>query len=156
MGEPSLKPERQWAELLGTLGIIASLIFVGLELRQNTLATTSETINGLRDGATTFSLTLASDPELALLHQRWTQGETDFTEVETARIGGVVFAFLRTIEAAYLQTALGIVGDDVLRGYGISSSPTVQNDNFRALWPTIRHRFNPEFVADFEELNDLR
>ena len=37
MAEASPTPKRQWAELLGTLGIIASLIFVGLELRQNTL-----------------------------------------------------------------------------------------------------------------------
>ena len=68
----------------------------------------------------------------------------------------MVFAFLRTIEAAYLQTTLGVVGDDVLRAYGISFSPTVDNENFRAFWPEHRHRFNPGFVAEFEELNGLR
>lgn len=56
---------RRIAELVGLIGVIASLIFVGVEIRQNSIATRAATDAGVADGFRELNLVVASSPELA-------------------------------------------------------------------------------------------
>ena len=53
------------AEIIGLVGVIGSLIFVGLEIRQSAVATQSATDAAVADGFREMNLTMASSPELA-------------------------------------------------------------------------------------------
>jgi hypothetical protein len=56
---------RRIAELLGLLGVIASIIFVGVEIRQNSVATRAATDAAVSDAFRELNLVLASSPDLA-------------------------------------------------------------------------------------------
>ncbi len=53
------------AEVIGLVGIVGSLVFVGLEVRQNSVATRASTNAGVADAFRELNLVLASSPELA-------------------------------------------------------------------------------------------
>ena len=86
---------RGLVELIGIVAVVASLIFVGLEIRQNAAATRGATQQQLVTGARNVTLTLADNPELAALDVRaytMVRGESHedlsaFSEVERNRLG---------------------------------------------------------------------
>ena len=55
----------QIVELIGLLGVMASLIFVGIEVRQNSVATRAATDAAVADGFRELNLVMASSPDLA-------------------------------------------------------------------------------------------
>ena len=54
-----------WIQAVGILALVASLIFVGIEVRQNSIATRSATNAAAKDAFREFNLVIASSPELA-------------------------------------------------------------------------------------------
>ena len=54
-----------WVQGVGLFALVASLIFVGIEVRQNSIATRSATNASVKDSFREFNLVLASSPELA-------------------------------------------------------------------------------------------
>jgi hypothetical protein len=53
------------AEAIGLMGIVASLVFVGLEVRQNSVATRASTNAAVADAFIELNLVLASSPDLS-------------------------------------------------------------------------------------------
>lgn len=54
-----------WVQGVGIFALVASLIFVGIEVRQNSIATRSATNAAVKDSFRESNLVLASSPELA-------------------------------------------------------------------------------------------
>ena len=53
------------AEIIGLIGVIGSLVFVGLEVRQSSIATRAATDAAVADGFRELNLAMASSPDLA-------------------------------------------------------------------------------------------
>ena len=53
------------SEIAGALGVIATLIFVGTEIQQNTEAIRTSTVQAIADQDTTITLTYATDDRIA-------------------------------------------------------------------------------------------
>lgn len=62
---------RRVGELVGLIGVIGSLVFVGLEVRQSTIATRAATDASVADGFRELNLMMASSPELARAMTAW-------------------------------------------------------------------------------------
>ena len=72
-------------ETLAALGVIASLVFVGLEVRQNTVSARAAAYQDMGSRISDIWLLGAQDPELALLTLRFFEEEgAEFTPVEEA------------------------------------------------------------------------
>lgn len=54
-----------WIQAVGLLALVASLIFVGIEVRQNSIATRSATNAAVKDAFREINSVIASSPELA-------------------------------------------------------------------------------------------
>lgn len=54
-----------WIQIAGIFALVASLIFVGIEVRQNSIATRSATNAAVKDGFRELNQVIASSPELA-------------------------------------------------------------------------------------------
>jgi len=62
MGDPRLDGSRirTWTEAIGLIAVVASLVFVGLEIRQNAEATRAATAQSLNDGWLEWNLRMAT------------------------------------------------------------------------------------------------
>jgi len=65
MNERSRPIWRETAEVIGVLGVIGSLIFVGLEVRQSSVATRASTNAAVADSYRELAVLMASSPQLA-------------------------------------------------------------------------------------------
>jgi hypothetical protein len=151
---------RTIGEALTGAAVIASLIFVGLELRQNTAAVRAQTRQGLAEQNTQFVSLLAGTPEVARAWAvRWElfgpQPNEILTLADSVQAEIALLGMLRMLENVYLQAQEGVVDRGVLDTYGFRNTPVLQGPRFAQRWPLLRIRFDRRFVAALEEEYDL-
>ena len=107
-------------EIASATAVVLSLVFVGLQVRQNTIAVRGATMQAISDASSAFMADMALDEEFAAIAARVTAGATwaDFTPAENQQLVFNLFAFLRMLENTYLQHREGLVPDAVFESYG--------------------------------------
>lgn len=153
MNDPSSTTSRV-GRLLSALGVIVSLVFVGLQVRQNTEALRAQTRQGLADRDAQVIYSIADNPALArawtLTWQRDTLAARALTMADSTQARWAMWGMLRFVEHAYLQVDEGALPESSLRGYGFHDNNNFQSPQFASFWRGIRDRFDPRFVAAFE------
>ena len=138
-------------EVVGLIAVVASLGFVGMEIRQNTAAVRSATTQAVSDQAMGLTLSIATDEHLPRLvsemHGGLTRSEFDPQDYYRLRI--VVIAGLRRQENLFAQVRSGVLDPAALRGVSFSF---YQNPFVLELWAEVRGTFNPEFTRYWDEI----
>jgi hypothetical protein len=135
-------------QIVANIGVIAGIVFLALELRQNNeLMATEGRFNRVSLVAQQFR-TLAEDPDLTELRVRAAKGEP-LSDVEQRRIEGALMAtFL------ILQWEFGEFSEDSPE---VANIREVQVRNFstdasyRRFWNDRKEVFSPEFVRWMDE-----
>ena len=145
-----------WKEAVAAIGIILSLTFVAVELRQNTKAIQATVRNDLASASRDWTLATATSPELAEARVKWEAGD-EMTEVEFIMVQQLAIGLLRNAENVYLQVRNGSVDESALVGHGFRGVPLLEADRFVVFWQStgISQKFNPDFVEAFEAQNPL-
>ena len=156
----SRRRARTIGEILAGAAVVASLVFVGLELRQNTAAVRAQTRQGLADQNTEFVSLISGTPELARAWAvRWElfgpRPNEVLTLADSVQAQLALLGQLRMIENVYLQFQESVVDESLLDTYGFRNTPVFQGPKFREQWPSMRGRFDPRFVTAFEQAYDL-
>ena len=149
------RPFGRWKELVAALGVILSMIFVGLELRQNTVAVRAAARNELAAGARDWLMALAESPELADALGLWLTPDSELTPTQGSAARYAVRALLRNVENVFFQVQGGIVPEEALTSYGIQSG-VFRGPRFHDLWISERDGYDPEFVTLFETRLGIR
>ena len=149
------------AELLGAIGVIASLVYLATQIRQSREQMGQNT-RALRAGAyqefhSQFSLTMqpvALDPEMARLVQRGMADLEQLPEEDVFRFGAWLMGVLVAFENAHYQHRVGLLDDDRWEQYDIRLRAMVSPPGSAHWWRTseITASFSPEFVALVEEI----
>lgn len=135
-------------ETIGVLGVIASLLFVGVQIRQNNAIARAQTRQALTTEYREFWMAFATDDHF----ETW-RGPALGGIDDTASI--LQWVRMRLLENVYHQYREGVIDEDVLLGYGWTGDPEYQTAEFREWWTPRRDRFHPAFVAAFEARQGL-
>jgi hypothetical protein len=141
---------RSLREGLAALGVVLSLVFVGTEIRQNTIATRAATLNDLAAGSRDWLMSIATNPELASVWRRWLEGD-ELTDDDLQMAEITVNGLLRNVENVFLQVRAGAVDESALVSYGFGGSSAWESPHFPEYWARRWVRYHPEFVAAFEQ-----
>jgi len=138
-------------EFVGALGVVASLVYLGIQMRQNTIAT--ERANA-RQIASDHSQTLRSfmEGELAEIISRGHQDLDTLTPVEKHRWDLAMSSWLEIIEQAYADSKLGAIPQDLLEEYRNRLSLVVDTSGGRKWWAQNRAWTSPPFRADVDRI----
>ena len=149
-------------QILSAVAVGLSLIFVGLEIRQNTAAQRAETRQALTDASRELSLAISSSRELTRVwYARWHPELDDgrlgalLTRPDSLQALSIMHANLLNLENVFLQALEGVVDLSVLGTYGFTS-PMFENPGFTSFWEARRSLYDPRFVEAFEEANVLK
>lgn len=130
-------------ETIGFLGVVGSLLFVGMEIRQNNAIARAQTRQALTTEYREFWMALALSDDLDAVRGPALAGDdTEASIIQWVR--------MRLLENVYLQYREGVIDESVLLGYGWSGDPEFQTEEFSDWWQPRRARFHPEFVSGFE------
>jgi hypothetical protein len=149
-------------QLVSAGAVALSLVFLALEVRQNTVMQRAHTRQGLADASREFTLMIATDSVArrvwyAMFQPHLYEGrETprlSHTDTIQARI--LLFTNMRNVENVFLQSLEGVIDQSVLGTYAFVH-PLYQGESFANLWKDIRPLFDPRFVDAFELANHIQ
>ena len=146
---------RNRLELIGFISVIASLVFVGMEISQNTTAVRGSTNQAISDQASELYLTIATDRNLASLVKKLYDDvpKEDFDSIDEMQLFLTVMTGLRRVENIYLQLEDNILDDRAFDRIGLSF---YRSKYGRQIWDENKQFFDRNFVPFFEELLDKK
>lgn len=137
-------------ETIGLIAVVASLGFVGYEVRQNTAAVESTAFQSLSELQHQATMQLTEDPGPALLVRvRQGAGPEDFSAEDNQRLRLMYFQHIDVLEAAYRQIQVGALDEDAMEVFW---SGLLSLDYIREEWPSMRYSYTTEFADYFEQL----
>lgn len=139
----------QWFTLITNIGVMAGLIFLIIEVSQNTVAIENQIDVAVYSDAPIRLL--VENPDLAELHVRSeTEAWEDFSPVEQERLGAL---WALSLDSAELQFRLRRRGDEPLTAENIAfPQRLLSRDSFKAFWRESEKTgvLAPDFVTFFK------
>ena len=99
-------------ELVGGLAVLLSLVYLALQIKQNTTSVRSATSAAVSESLSRVTEMVSSQPELA---RAWYQGRVQYdslTDEERYRVTMFANTYLRRLESAFYQQERGLVDAD--------------------------------------------
>ena len=143
---------RQVGEAVAVMGVISSLVFVGLELRDNARAARASAYQELGIAVTEMWMTQATNRELTDL-VRGTEGDDPefwerLGESDRRLVEAFVVANFRLWETVFLQVEQKLLPGDALVALGWHRFG--DTNLVRRTWSRVRPRVTPEFAEYIE------
>ena len=143
----------QTVSILANLGVIAGIVFLGIELQQNNELLEAESRSARNDRAIGL-LSLPANRELAAVLAKLNDGD-DLDSTDQVQLRSYAIVIFRNFEANFNEIQLGnLDGEAVLntqRGIVRSVGGTAPIP-WHDYWQSYRSRGTPEFVQWMEEL----
>jgi len=147
---------RDWLEILGIFSLVASLVFVGLQLRQTQKISISQTYQARTATAAEHNMTMASNPIALSAYMKATNADVgDMTPEEYESLRRITIAVMYLYDNAHFQYQQGFVSEEFW---------TVTRENMKALMSNpimnemVMDRLpiqgRPEFRAVVLEVNE--
>ena len=135
--------------ILANVGVIAGIVFLGYEMRQNTQVARQEAYNSFTQSVTDLNTTIVANPQLAGLIARVARGERReaLTPSEQMQVDLLLVGRMRILEGLYQSFEEGIADEGYFQNFltGQEDSPY-----FQEVWSTFRATFDPAFVEYIE------
>ena len=136
----------QTINTLANVGVIAGIVFLGLELEQNNALMESEARRNRSAFVEGANLMLAGDDELAALVLRDSQGET-LSELESFRLSRYWFAGLTNLQIGYVELS----SEELELQAGRWQRLFERNPGLRQSWTREAPFLDADFVVWFNE-----
>lgn len=139
-------------ELVGGIAVVASLIYLALQIRQNTRTVRSATLHHNTDLWTSIFFRLA-EPEFARAYVGGMSGQPDIRPFHFTQFFFICRAMFLAFENQYYQMRQGVLDAETYAGYERSiATQFVAFRGFRAWWQQSRSVFSPAFVEHIDLL----
>jgi len=125
-----MRSTKQILEWLGGLAIIASLLLVAYEIRQNTNALSAQAIFDLNQSFTASLTLIAADADYSRLFRKGDEDPDSLDDDEWYRYEYAVWADLNNYDSAYAFYAKGILSADELNVFMSSYCVEIQKPGY--------------------------
>lgn len=139
-------------EIASAGAVLLGLIFVGLELKQNTEAVRTQTSQGLLELANQANNQIASDQQLAELILRVRKGVDELTELEALQYNRFVISEMNIWEHAFFSHANGTISSSYWKGYDMAYRSFFCDAWSKQAWGEIETNFADEFRAHVNKI----
>ena len=154
--------KKEIIEISGIIAIIGSLIFVGIEIRQNSSAIRGSTHQSISEQVTKLYMNVATDERLSELVSQMLPNDSilpndslrnKLSATEQLSLDFIVLTGLRRIENIYLQQSDGILSNQAFERIGLEFYQTKYSIE---TWERYKAGFDSSFIEFFEELRDTK
>lgn len=133
-------------EVIGAFGVIASLGYLAVQIRQNTSSVRASTLQDMNEASTSFLDLMASDEDLGRIFMSGGHDLETLSAAERSRFNFSILAFLRRIESFERATRFNRIHSDEWAGLRASCVDVMSRPGSRTWWSENAERFNPSFV----------
>ena len=132
-------------EILGAMAVIGSLLFVGMQIRNNTRATQVASSHNLTNTFLTVLNSLATDPELTRI---WLQQSRDISALsgnDLQRVLSLNVMVLKAFEDAFHHHRLGQMSDEMWDGWQAFILLVCSYPGVRQYWEQRKNFYSRSF-----------
>ena len=141
------------AELAGAIAVVASLFYVGRQVRENSRATSGQTYESISARLNDMGAYTFNDPELLDICIRGVFAG-DLEESEVYRLTGFIHNLFRILESAFHQYELGFIERHQLKALFHSSSLYFASAYGQQMWESRRDLHGEAFQEFVDSLID--
>lgn len=131
-------------ELAAAVAVVLSLLFVGYEVQQNSLAqkqlATRSLVKDWSDAVATLE-----DPEMACLSHRLATDPTNLTVREAGQIETAFWRIYKAHEELQVQFEQGMIDESVWNGFRRTAVDTMSTAGMRGWWRSYRDLYSERF-----------
>lgn len=134
-------------ELLGGIAVVASLVYLSVQIRQNTRTVKASTLHQNTDLWSSLFLRLA-EPDLAGAYVAGMAGQPDIRPLHYTQFFFICRSMFLAFENQYYQMQHGVLDAEAYASYERSiSAQLLAFRGFRLWWEMNRIVFTPEFAS---------
>ena len=142
---------RAVAELAGAIGIIASLVYLALQIRHNTKTVRASVFQATLIEMVRMRVAAGQDPKMAtLLYETARHSYSQLPEHEQKQALHLIVGLCRLYENVHHQHARRMIEDAMWEPWHHEITEIVRTSSFQQLWEEIAPSFNKEFRAYVE------
>ena len=138
------------SELVGAVGVIITLVYLAIQIRQNTRAIRLDTGHDITEEYRDIFALMAENSGLSDLVHRAAADPASISGAEKVRYYALNSNFLRAVENGFIQWSENALDQRHWSGMKRMLTDYAQLPAFREYWPNRRHWFSEEFQAFME------
>ena len=140
-------------ETVGVVAIVASLVFLGQEIRQSNMQARADAYQAIGIATAAAFDSMAHDREFLILNQKTAEA---MDAADWAQLTAKMTVFARLGETVLLQVEQGLLTSDAMARLGFSGWTEIFEDpKFACVWPVIRTGVSPSFREFVEGTKDV-
>ncbi len=133
-------------EFIGSIGVVASLLFVAMQLRSNTTALRATTYQSIHDAEDRYWADISTDPKLARIWSVSDQGFDAIPEAELPQAEMLMNRLVFLVQNTHYQRSRGFVDDEMWHAWDQAWIGILKgNRAMREMYERNRAVFSPEF-----------
>jgi hypothetical protein len=140
------------AEILGGVGVIASLLYLAFEVRKQGRLNRINAAVRLADDWSGFMTPIHDDAELSAIWLKGTHKFDELTDIEKLRFSAYFGRLLKTSESLYLQMLNGTLDKMTWRGIERVIRDTILLPGSQRWWKTRQHWYSDDFQTLIDRL----
>lgn len=135
-----------------TIAVLASLIFVGYQIRQNTRALRATSHHAITDSFNAINTLIIGDLKIARLWRLGMAGLETLDEDERVSFSFMALGYMRIFETLHYQYSSGALEKKLFDAELNTLKWTVTNPGFQAWWPANPISLSAEYRAFIDGL----
>lgn len=141
-----MKNNNRYLEFFGVASVVASLIFVGIQIKQTNDATRSATVLQIKDSWVQLNLAYATSPELvAAEHEVLTNGWDDASIQSQMLFAGTLRTLFHIWSNAYFQYQNGTLGEDQWAPIKREIIASMEHEAIKRVWTDVGYLYDDDF-----------
>ena len=141
-----------FAELLGGVGVIVTLVYLAHQIRQNTQSNRTSVIQLTSDQETAFWQSISRDEQIADILLRGNRDLSSLSEVESARFAAVMMNLFRFWQNQFELYREGSMPETLWSSSRSGIVATLSNAGVRSWWKYSAHMFTDELRGVVDDI----
>ncbi len=138
------------AELLGALGVIATLGYLAIQIRQNTISTRTSSYQAVVAAIAEFSRELGLDGDAARIFSSGARDYNSLSPEERPRFDFLTASLFRNYENIFYQHKEGAIDEALWAGWSSRIRATFATPGLKAWWRSWSFGYSADFAAYLE------
>lgn len=141
-------------ELVGALAVVASLVYVGRQMRLTAQGAAIQGVETLTSSYAQFGFTVAASPQLSdLMFRVQYKGilPGDLSEAERGQVGYLFHSILTIQVTMWERWRRGAIDREMRDAYLVRTAGMFDTAYFAEVWPFLRGNFPDDFATFIEE-----
>lgn len=148
--ESSDNTKSKWAAYFGGVTVVASLLLVAWEIRQNTIALSAQALQDLNAMANEILLAAADNDQLSSVLVKGDADLSSLSDAEYRQYWSYSYGLINGLDAAFGFYQRGILSEDDFSGWRTYTCEYLETPSARIIWENDKASFGEDFSSFVE------